>query len=404
MTARICTRLSATLVLLATLALPAAGCGGSMPLVKQREEASAASDDLRAGRFSEAEAKATAAIDRNGHNATARVVRAIARYVGTSRRLYGLVFGDRRARRGPDATRLRVALEDAEQRLAAVEEDLAVAATEPSLSLELCLACWSVDWDQDGVVDRRDERLLEIEEDADGKEIPEGDPRRRPTFRFDVGDVHWARAMVSFQRAAIDLVLAYRFEDLEVTKGKSSDGTYVIHLKDASRVRDAKRLILAGLDHADRTREAYLAETDDDREWVPSPRQASHPLPLPVDEALYATWKDVITDVRSLVHGSEGIDVAELARLAGAKLKRAPHGFVDVGRLLSDPHDLSLSEEALEHAERDPDRALKSLFGDAYVAQMKPSGLPRRLLRMSQEIERGEESLGRKLRYLFWLN
>jgi hypothetical protein len=404
MKARICTRLSALMVLLATLALPAAGCGGSMPLVKQREEATAASDDLRAGRFSEAEAKATAAIDRNGHNATARAVRAIARYVATSRRLYGLVLGDRHSRRELDAARLRVALEDAEQRLAAVEDDLAVAAKEPDLALELCLACWSVDWDQDGVVDRRDERLLEIEEDADGKEIPEGDPRRRPTFRFDVGDVHWARAMVSFQRAALDLVLAYRFEDLEHMKGKSDAGLYVVHLHDASRVRDAKRRILEGLDHADRTREAYLAETDDDREWVPSPRQASHPLPLPVDEALYATWREVITDVRSLVQGGEGIDVAELARLAGAKLKVAPHGFVDVGRLLSDPHDLSLSEQALEHAERDPDAALKSLFGEAYVARMKPSGLPRRLLRMSQEIERGEESLGRKVRYLFWLN
>ena len=39
---------------------------------------------------------------------------------------------------------------------------------------------------------------------------------------------------------------------------------------------------------------AYLAETDDDREWVPNPKQQSHPMPLPVDAArigaLERTW------------------------------------------------------------------------------------------------------------------
>ncbi len=395
------------MVLLATLALPGAGCGGSMPLPKQREEATAATDDLRAGRFADAEARSTAAIDRNGRNATARLVRAIARYVQSSQHLYGALFARGRARRDLDGPRLRAELERAEESLARIDEDLAVAAEAPELALELCVACWKVDWDQSGAIEPHDERLLQIEQGADGKELPEGDARRTPTFRFDVGDVHWARAMVSFQRAALDLALAYRFEELVIDarggRGGRS-GELVVHLQDASRVRDAKRRLLEGLDHADRTREAYLAETDDDREWVPSPRQASHPLPMPVDEALYATWREVITDVRSLVRGNEGLDVAELVRLSGAHLKVTPSGFVDVGRLLSDPRDLSLSERALDHADRDPDGALKSLFGEAYVARMKASGLPRRLLRMSQEIERGEESLEHKLRYFIWLN
>jgi hypothetical protein len=51
-----------------------------------------------------------------------------------------------------------------------------------------------------------------------------------------------------------------------------------------------------------------------------------------------------------------------------------------------------------------PDDALASLFGEYYVRDAKPSPLPRRLMRMKGEIERDEETFGRKLRYLFWLN
>jgi hypothetical protein len=35
---------------------------------------------------------------------------------------------------------------------------------------------------------------------------------------------------------------------------------------------------------------------------------------------------------------------------------------------------------------------------------MKPSPLPKRIARMKGEVERSEETFGRKLRYLFWLN
>ncbi len=44
-------------------------------------------------------------------------------------------------------------------------------------------------------------------------------------------------------------------------------------LADPGRVRRARDLILQGLDEAERTRAAYQAEHDDDREWVPDPSQ-----------------------------------------------------------------------------------------------------------------------------------
>jgi hypothetical protein len=310
----------------------------------------------------------------------------------------------------------RGALEQAERELGAIDEDLAVAGRFPELSLELCLACWRIDWNGDGRLDSRDERLLEIELDANGRSIPDGDPRRRPTFRFDVGDVHWARAMLAFQRAALDLALAWRWSDAERMLAEhrrlGRRDRIVIGLERPERIEQARRRVLEGLDHADAARRAYLAETDDRAEWLPSPRQHDHPLPLPVDDRLYQTWEGVIGDLRRLVRGDEGLSVAELAQLGDHQWREPPRGFVDIGRMFARPRAitvdlgvaLSFAERRRADREASPEPLLRSLLGEYYRASMRPSPLVGRLRRVRDEVQRGQESLERKLRYLLWLN
>jgi hypothetical protein len=48
--------------------------------------------------------------------------------------------------------------------------------------------------------------------------------------------------------------------------------------------------------------------------------------------------------------------------------------------------------------------AFRVFFGVYHATSMKPSPLVARLVRMRAEIDRGDEALERKLRYLFWLN
>jgi hypothetical protein len=286
-----------------------------------------------------------------------------------------------------------------------VDQDLAIAARDKDLSLDLCVACWEIDWNGNGRIDDRDRLLFQLEQDADGKPIPERDPRRKPTFRFDAGDVSWARAFVAFQRAVLNLVLAYDFSDLSQL-ARERPSRVVIRLRHPERVGAAKQLLLDGLSHSLAARKAYLAETDDEREWLPSPRQKDHPLPLPVDDALYETWRLVVGDLERLVRGEEGLAVADLQRLDEPHAKRLASGSIDVGRMLSEPKDIVLDLddlERLDHA-RDLDGMLKSTLGSYYVRSMKRSPLPDRLRRMQSEVERGQEPLERKLRYLFWVN
>ncbi|MBN2497159.1 MAG: hypothetical protein JXR96_21380 [Deltaproteobacteria bacterium] len=378
----------------------------------QLEAARPAVDALQQSRFDDAEAEAKRVLAADPKNPQAHLVSAITHYKRTMHGLVNDLFSVAvgAIRGGINQKFLDFALKSAAEELAAVEADLAAVARYPDVTLDLCLACWEVDWNRSGRIDDRDRMLLQVEVDADGHRIPEGDPRRRPTFHFDIGDVYWARAMLAFQQAAIQICRAYRLpQPAEMMQAFDRGQPVRIQLVSKELVGEGHKLILAGLDHADRCRREYLAEKDDDREWVPNPRQKNHPLPLPVDELLYSTWEGVLADVKSLLEGSEGISVAEVAQLGDHRWADPPTGFIDVRRMLESPGDIVLNPNNLEdlgerHTRDSVERVLRDVLGDKYVPQMKPSQLISRMSRMKSEIERGEESLERKLRYLIWLN
>jgi hypothetical protein len=396
----------------ALVASAALSLGCVSPSLSMRRDAAApAVAALQRGRFDDAEKLARERTDGDAGNPYARLVGAVVRYKKSMHQLAldgrTLVFGGLEA--GTlNQKYLRATLEDAESELAAVEADLAIVAQQPGISMELCLACWEIDWNGNGRIDERDRMLFQIEQDADGNPIPEDDPRRKPTFRFDDGDIAWARAFVSFERAALDVLLAYDWSDAVKLVGRRSERPerIVVRLIEPDRIAQARERILEGLAQSDAERLAYLAETDDDREWVPNPRQRNHPMPLQIDAALYDTWEGVVGDVRRLVEGDEGLFVADLFTLAEEPLKSPPRGYLDIGRMLAHPKDIVLEVEQLERldGEGDLEAVLSATFGEYYVREMKPSPLPRRLLRMKGEIDRNEEGLERKLRYLFWVN
>jgi hypothetical protein len=384
-----------------------AACGeATPPLAPLRTvEDAPALDALRAANFDEAVRLSTQALAIAPHDAEAAAIRAIASYVKTSSRTFvdldighGWFWFDKAFE--PNAPPVINSFID---QLGTIDRDLAVAGADPRFSLELCLACWKFDWNHDGKIDPHDAQLFELEADSKGK-IPEGDPRRHPTFRFDLGDVSWARAMVSFQRALGELLLAYRWSDATKDKEGTTD-PLVIHLIAPERVKRARELVLAGLEFSDQSRLQYLAETDDDREWVPNPKQKNYAMPLPVDGKLYDTWAGVVADVRSLVAGRTGVSMRELAMLEGDKLARiTPDAYVDLGRMLSEPTDITIPSH--EHGEdvASMTRILRGLLGHGYNEHMTSSPLVHRLAAMRDDLEKGSDTLDHKLHYLLWIN
>ncbi len=386
-------------------------CVTTQDTAKRIEASKPAADALRAGKFADALGLSGRVIGQDGGNCYALLVRGISRYVITVHKL-AADFADVRSRgsrsHGFDLYFLRTAVQRTCGEFALVESDLEKASRCRDVFLDLAPARWEFDWNGDGEIDSSDRALLEIELDAGGKQLPEDDPRRRPVYRYDVGDVHWARAFVNFQMAALNLALAYDWSVINsiVREGFKSLLEIRIRLLDKSLIAKARKEILAGLDSAEQARLAYLAETDDEREWIPNPRQKNHPMPLPVDEDLYKTWQGVLGDVRKLVTGEEGLRLADVAEMLQMKIDPMPRGYLDIGRMFDRPRDIviNLNELMMLDRTRDLEGMLRSVFGEYYLYGKKPSLITSRLKRMKREIDTGFESFGRKLRYLLWLN
>ena len=368
---------------------------------------------LRAGQFDEAARAAGTALARAPRDSQVAAIRAVATYVGAADRLADRLEAVIKA---ADAvhyfdheegravwTRFLADLDD-------VDRDLAIAAADPTFVLELCPACWTGhDWNHNGRLDPGDEHLFEIETDMAGSDLPEHDPRRRPTYRFDAGDIQWARAMVAFQRAGAELVLAYRWSELDKLilprHGDRVDKRVVVHLVDGDRVRHAREDILAGLAYSAAEREAYLAETDDDREWVPNPRQVSHPMPFAVDQALYTHWAELLGDASKLLTSDEGLSIRETAELVEKRAGRyVPDAYIDVGRMLREPQDIVIDLSSMDQRQPPLERIAREVLGHGYAEHMRASPLVGRIGRMIGDAQHGDETFEHKLHYLFWLN
>jgi hypothetical protein len=363
---------------------------------------------LRDARFELAITDASAALTLDPKDAEAAAIRAIATYATATDELWGTleeVTRDADRLQAFDHPKGRAAWTTFLDHLRAVDADLAVAAADDRFALELCPACWQRDWNHNGRIDSGDAHLLEVEVDDTGKPLPDGDPRRRPTFRFDVGDLDWARSMVAFQRAAVEVVLAYRWTALDRLLVAADPHELRISLVAPERIKLARAYLLDGIGLAERCRREYLAETDDDREWVPNPHQHSHGVPLAVDDALYDRWQAILEDVRRLVAGEDGVSIRELADLLdGGMAAHVPDAYIDVGKMFEEPQDLVVRLDKDIETPAGMARALRGLLGHGYVERMKPSPLVGRIATAMHELDRGDDTVGHKLRYLFWLN
>ena len=250
------------------------GCATGLTAARRAEletDAQPALLALQSARFDDARTLSAEALKRAPENSRAAGVSALAQYQKTLHDLATDVLtmaGSVAASalmRGDVINKdfLAFMLDRTDKRLVEVDGALATAQKDPGFSLELCLACWEVDWNRSGEIDDRDHRLLEIERDIENQPLPEGDPKRRPTFRFDVADVAWLRAMIHFQRAIVNVAGAY---DPNVTFASRHHEKLVLHVSDPARLLAARDLALEGLKHAARCRELVLAEVDAGRQ------------------------------------------------------------------------------------------------------------------------------------------
>jgi hypothetical protein len=152
---------------------------------------------------------------------------------------------------------------------------------------------------------------------------------------FDTGDVYWLRGYANFIAAFAQFMLAHDFEaafdktfhlyfpraGLPLAEmlarpviaggfngGAVGDAIAFLHLIDW-KVTDRTRLLdsrdrLSAMARLSRTSwEAIRRESDDDREWLPSARQKSALLPIPVSDREIDGWLAVMAEFDAVLDG-----------------------------------------------------------------------------------------------------
>lgn len=173
--------------------------------------------------------------------------------------------------------------------------------------------------------------------------------KQNPDFRinFDRGDVAWLRAYCHLLSGMVNVYRAINeepgfktrvgsiFPKIEVSRaGEDPDWLDGLSIADAPRLRRARLQLISV---CELNREAWRhirAETDDDFEWLPNPKQTDQ-LGLPITNQQVEAWLGALTELESLLKGESLIPSSLLIFIDGENM-HAGKGL-NLKRLLDDP-------------------------------------------------------------------
>jgi len=199
---------------------------------------------------------------------------------------------------------MRIKLEEILGRLTAARQILTtVRASKPLFVIQP--GEWELDLDGDGTITPFEKHFFWVAKRGDnqiaafsGINSPTEYYQRqfiKPVIKLDQSDVYWATAYLNFAEAALNLLLSYNI-DLA--------GKVDVVLNDEKRIAfRAYPRLLEGIATSRRLRESLLKETDNDREWIPNPRQTQTTFPLVLDAQSFATWGQLLEHMDALFCG-----------------------------------------------------------------------------------------------------
>jgi hypothetical protein len=178
------------------------------------------------------------------------------------------------------------------------------------------------------------------------------DEQKEFPIGFDAADVHWMIGYTHLLRAMVEAWLAHDTEDFfnqtahfffagaespygTLGSGQDNQGfnvdqiadaiaaIHLVHFRpaDPQRLRRAREHLLAMISQSRRCWDHALAETDDDREWIPNARQTSL-TPLTVDEQRIAAWKRFLDEAEAVLEGEKLLPHWRVKDGRGINLKR----------------------------------------------------------------------------------
>lgn len=267
---------------------------------------------------------------------------------------------------------VRQMLIDFQNRLLEAEAELARVDVNTEIKLPLNLLTIRLDLDGNGVATEKESFatiLSSINRQRPGAQTPDF------RVKLDAGDVPWLRGYCHFLCGVCDMVLAYDQQrmfdlagqwiyprhvpsqpvvgeplDLEETDTDRQflDAIAAVHLasfpvKEPLRMASARQHFLAMIRTSRESWSFILAETDNDREWVPNPKQTGI-LQMPVSQEQIDSWHGVLTEMEAVLEGTKLIPYwRDYTRVFGPSRSIPEEGRgVNLKKLFEEPKDFDL--------------------------------------------------------------
>jgi hypothetical protein len=313
--------------------------------------------NLAAGTLAAGDAELSALVARDGKDQDARFGLAIIRFVDAVENLSaGFYRYGARATNGGfplmaffmpvpgNPNPQPITYQDFRRLLQAFVDDLAKAdatlatVDDPAVKVPIDLMKIAVDVDGDGKISAVEARLVALF-------IRMGGPRGTQavdadaTVAFDLGDALWLRGYTHVLMATGEFLLAHDWHEafdgtftqffarvvspmaqataapdgpslLGVSGQSFADAIAFIHLirwpvAEPQRMRAVRDHLKTAIDLSRRTWTAIEAETDNDREWLPSPRQTSAVVPMSVTEEQIQSWRKILDESDAVLDGTK---------------------------------------------------------------------------------------------------
>lgn len=193
------------------------------------------------------------------------------------------------------------------------------------------------------------------------RETAGDEPAPDTTVRFDTADAYWLKAYVHALSGTAELILSVdptpAIETVyEGRKMMEAAGTPSrLFIEDAQLDALAATIIaLRGVPDAERTRAAHdhframiaenrnfwtavMAETDDDREWLPNPDQVSA-FGVPVSAEMAEQWQTVLTEIEDILEGRALLPTWRFDN----RFDGGENVGLNIAKFLQDPGDLDI--------------------------------------------------------------
>ena len=185
-------------------------------------------------------------------------------------------------------------------------------------------------------------------------------------IKFDQGDVHWLRGYCHLLSALAEMVLAYDEERLFATLGREIfprsepaalaplrrkgdfedeilQAVTFIHLidfpiKDEKRMPSALHHLEAVIEQSRLSWKAIQAETDDDREWIPNPKQKGVIPGVRVTQQMIDGWHEFLGEAEQLLAGKKLVPHYFLSRNRGEEMREG----INLRRVFTEPRRFDL--------------------------------------------------------------